>query len=37
LIEEGKALVRDLVDDPLAFAPPPDERLDDCPCPRCAA
>ncbi|MGD8397865.1 MAG: metalloregulator ArsR/SmtB family transcription factor [Anaerolineae bacterium] len=36
LIEAGKALVRDLVGDPLAFPALPDERLGDCPCPRCA-
>jgi DNA-binding transcriptional ArsR family regulator len=35
LIEEGKALVGDLMGDSLSFPPVPEEALDNCPCPRC--
>ncbi len=35
LIEEGKALVGDLMGDGLSFPPVPEEALDNCPCPRC--
>jgi ArsR family transcriptional regulator len=35
LLDEGKVVVRDLVDDTLVFAPVPEEALANCPCPRC--
>lgn len=35
LLDQGKAVVRDLVDDSLVFAPVPEEALANCPCPRC--
>jgi DNA-binding transcriptional ArsR family regulator len=35
LIEEGKALVGDLMGDSLSFPSVPEEALDNCPCPRC--
>jgi ArsR family transcriptional regulator len=35
LLEEGKAVVRDLMDESLAFPPIPREALANCPCPRC--
>jgi len=35
LLDEGKVVVRDLVDDRLAFPPVPEEALANCPCPRC--
>jgi ArsR family transcriptional regulator len=35
LLDQGKAVVRDLVDDSLVFAPVPEGALANCPCPRC--
>ena len=35
LIEEGKALVRDLTGTDLTFPAIPEGALDNCPCPRC--
>jgi len=35
LLDEGKVVVRDLVDDRLVFPPVPEEALASCPCPRC--
>ena len=35
LLDEGKVVVRDLVDGGLAFPPVPEEALAHCPCPRC--
>jgi ArsR family transcriptional regulator len=35
LLEQGKAVVRDLRDESLVFAPAPEEALANCPCPRC--
>jgi len=37
LLDQGKAVVVDLVGDGLAFAPVPEEALANCPCPRCQA
>jgi DNA-binding transcriptional ArsR family regulator len=35
LLAEGKAVVRDLMDDRLSFPSVPKEALANCPCPRC--
>ena len=35
LLEQGKAVVRDLMGESLVFAPVPEEALANCPCPRC--
>jgi ArsR family transcriptional regulator len=35
LLDEGKAVIRDLVGEGLSFPPVPPEALEDCPCPRC--
>jgi ArsR family transcriptional regulator len=35
LLDEGKVVVRDLVDGSIAFPPVPEEALANCPCPRC--
>jgi ArsR family transcriptional regulator len=35
LLEQGKAVVRDLMGESLVFAPVPEETLANCPCPRC--
>lgn len=35
LLEQGKAVVRDLKGESLVFAPVPEEALANCPCPRC--
>lgn len=35
LLVQGKAVVRQLVGDSLAFAAVPEEALANCPCPRC--
>ena len=35
LLDQGKAVVRDLVGNSLVFAPVPEKALADCPCPRC--
>jgi DNA-binding transcriptional ArsR family regulator len=35
VLQEGQTLVRDLLDDDLAFPPVPEEALAHCPCPRC--
>lgn len=35
LLDEGKALVKDLVGESLIFPPVPEEALENCPCPRC--
>jgi ArsR family transcriptional regulator len=35
LLDEGKVVVRDLLDDSLVFPPIPEEGLGNCPCPRC--
>jgi DNA-binding transcriptional ArsR family regulator len=35
LLQEGQALVQDLLGDELTFPPVPEEALADCPCPRC--
>jgi len=35
LLDQGKAVVRDLEGDGLVFAPVPKDALANCPCPRC--
>jgi ArsR family transcriptional regulator len=35
LLDEGKAVVIDLLGDNLSFPPVPEEALENCPCPRC--
>ncbi|HSR32866.1 MAG TPA: metalloregulator ArsR/SmtB family transcription factor [Anaerolineae bacterium] len=35
VIDQGKAVVRDLMGDSPVFAPVPEEALANCPCPRC--
>ena len=35
LLDEGKVVVRDLLDDSLVFPAVPTEALANCPCPRC--
>jgi DNA-binding transcriptional ArsR family regulator len=35
LLAEGKAVVHDLVEEGIAFAPVPESALAHCPCPRC--
>ena len=35
LLQEGQALVQDLLGDELTFPPVPEEALAHCPCPRC--
>jgi len=35
LLDQGKAVVKGLEGETLAFAPVPKEALDNCPCPRC--
>lgn len=35
ILQEGQALVRDLVGDELTFPAAPEEALAHCPCPRC--
>jgi len=35
LLDEGRVLVRDLMEEELAFPPVPAGTLDNCPCPRC--
>lgn len=35
LLDQGKAVVKDLEGDDLVFAPVPEEALANCPCPRC--
>jgi DNA-binding transcriptional ArsR family regulator len=35
LLAEGKAVVHDLVEEGIAFAPVPESTLAHCPCPRC--
>lgn len=35
VLDQGKAVVRDLMGDSLVFAPVPEEALANCPCPRC--
>ena len=35
LLEEGKAVVIDLLGDNLSFPSVPEEALENCPCPRC--
>ena len=35
LLDQGKAMVRDLAGDSLVFPPVPEEALANCPCPRC--
>jgi DNA-binding transcriptional ArsR family regulator len=35
LLDQGRATVRTLADADLAFAPVPQEQLDNCPCPHC--
>jgi DNA-binding transcriptional ArsR family regulator len=35
LLDQGKAVVQDLMGENLVFAPVPEEALANCPCPRC--
>jgi DNA-binding transcriptional ArsR family regulator len=35
LLDESKAVIRDLIGESLSFPPVPAEALEDCPCPRC--
>ncbi len=35
LLDQGRAVVKDLEGDSLVFAPVPEEALANCPCPRC--